>query len=64
MSFFKNPLFVAALSAPLFITLTACDNDKDEDGLLKSEEEALGTDPDNADTDGDGINDGDEEDKA
>jgi peroxiredoxin len=60
MSFFKNPLRMTALAAPLFITLSACDSDKDEDGLLKSEEEVLGTDPDNADSDGDGLNDGDE----
>ena len=42
------------------LSLSACDTDADEDGLLKSEEEALGTDPDNPDTDGDGIGDGDE----
>ncbi len=48
-------------------TLLACspvsvdmDLDKDEDGLLTSEEEALGTDPDNPDSDGDGHSDGSE----
>ncbi len=34
--------------------------DKDHDGLTKREELALGTDPDNADTDGDGLKDGEE----
>lgn len=34
--------------------------DKDHDGLTKREEMALGTDPDNADTDGDGLKDGEE----
>lgn len=32
--------------------------DRDQDGLADQEEEALGTDPDNPDTDGDGYNDG------
>ena len=36
------------------------DIDADEDGLSASEEEALGTDPLNPDSDGDGHNDGDE----
>ncbi len=36
------------------------DNDADNDGLKKSEEKQLGTDPDKADTDGDGLSDGDE----
>ncbi|MCB9794080.1 MAG: TlpA family protein disulfide reductase [Alphaproteobacteria bacterium] len=41
--------------------LTACAGmDPDEDGLTNEEEEALGTDPDKADTDGDGINDAEE----
>jgi len=34
--------------------------DSDDDGLLGSEEAALGTDPDDPDTDGDGVLDGDE----
>ncbi|WP_010227835.1 T9SS type B sorting domain-containing protein [Gillisia marina] len=37
-----------------------CNTDADNDGLTNAEEETLGTDPNNADTDGDGINDGDE----
>lgn len=37
----------------------ACDSgsDSDEDGLSDAEEYALGTDPNNADSDGDGVND-------
>ncbi len=35
-------------------------DDDDNDGLTNAEEEQLGTDPLNPDTDGDGINDGDE----
>ncbi len=38
----------------------SCDSDKDNDGLGRCEENELGTDPHNADTDGDGLNDGDE----
>jgi hypothetical protein len=34
----------------------ACDNDDDNNGLTDEEEEDLGTDPTNADTDGDGDN--------
>jgi outer membrane protein OmpA-like peptidoglycan-associated protein/opacity protein-like surface antigen len=34
--------------------------DKDKDGLTKKEELALGTDPNNPDTDGDGLKDGEE----
>ena len=36
------------------------DSDCDNDGLSNAEEDALGTDPDNPDTDGDGIPDGQE----
>src|SRR5690606_26755506 len=35
-------------------------HDNDMDGLLRKDEERLGTDPLNPDTDGDGLNDGDE----
>lgn len=38
----------------------SCDTDKDNDGLTRCEEEELGTDPKNPDTDGDGLSDGDE----
>ncbi|MDG1544743.1 MAG: hypothetical protein P8R32_00615 [Candidatus Poseidoniia archaeon] len=34
--------------------------DSDGDGLFDHREEEIGTDPDNIDSDGDGINDGDE----
>ncbi|OGU55746.1 MAG: hypothetical protein A2V66_11840 [Ignavibacteria bacterium RBG_13_36_8] len=33
-------------------------SDRDHDGLTKAQEEELGTDPNNPDTDGDGLNDG------
>ncbi len=46
--------------ARLSVTLFGGDNDADKDGLLKSEEKRLGTDPDKFDTDGDGLGDGDE----
>ena len=49
-----------ALAVLLPLTLAGCDTDADEDGLTKSEEELAGTDPDIADTDGDGLSDGDE----
>ena len=35
-------------------------NDEDMDGLLRKQEEQIGTDPLNPDTDGDGLNDGEE----
>ncbi len=34
--------------------------DQDEDGLINSDEDKIGTDKTNPDTDGDGIKDGDE----
>lgn len=37
-----------------------CDSDRDNDGLGRCEEEKLGTDPNKADSDGDGLSDGDE----
>ncbi len=45
-------------SSVVTISVSACDTDEDGDGLLGGEEAALGTDPTNPDTDGDGINDG------
>ncbi|HTK82399.1 MAG TPA: OmpA family protein [Bacteroidota bacterium] len=36
------------------------DRDPDKDGLLNDDEKQLGTDPNNPDTDGDGLSDGDE----
>lgn len=49
-------------SAGLGITLVSGwgGSDHDNDGLTKSEEEELGTDPNNPDTDGDGLMDGEE----
>lgn len=45
-------------SASVTISVSNCDTDNDGDGLFGGTEQALGTDPNNADTDGDGINDG------
>jgi outer membrane protein OmpA-like peptidoglycan-associated protein len=44
----------------LSLTLFGGDSDGDKDGLLKSEEKKIGTNPNNFDTDGDGLGDGDE----
>jgi hypothetical protein len=46
--------------APISPTPTPVDNDYDRDGLTNAEEQQLGTDPYNADTDGDGLYDRDE----
>jgi outer membrane protein OmpA-like peptidoglycan-associated protein/opacity protein-like surface antigen len=40
--------------------VSGLDGDPDKDGLLTSEEKEFGTDPDNPDTDGDGLKDGEE----
>ncbi|WP_158977032.1 Ig-like domain-containing protein [Cellulophaga sp. L1A9] len=61
------------LNYPTILTITATDiagnsiignttitDDFDDDGLTNSEEAALGTDPNNPDTDGDGVEDGEE----
>lgn len=45
-------------AAEVSIAVSSCDTDDDEDGLLGGVESMLGTDPNDADTDGDGINDG------
>jgi len=37
-----------------------CNTDNDKDGLTKCDEEKIGTDPENPDTDTDGLNDGEE----
>ena len=42
------------------ISVSACVFDSDNDGLTNSEENDLGTDPNNPDTDGDGLTDGEE----
>ncbi|MBE2223801.1 MAG: protein kinase [Anaerolineae bacterium] len=60
------PLWVLPLLAVLFLAAgtfafwpPAADNDKD--GIANTDEIALGTDPDNPDSDGDGFNDGKEQ---
>ena len=45
-------------SVDVTITVTTCTADNDEDGIINRDEIALGLDPDNKDTDGDGIDDG------
>jgi len=52
--------WVWAFAALGLLFLGCPDSDADEDGLTKAEEEELGTDPDNPDTDGDGLSDGEE----
>lgn len=44
----------------IIINVVDVDEDNDNDGLLDSKEKELGTDPWNADTDGDGLKDGEE----
>ena len=58
---FKLVSFIASLALVGCGTATVdMPLDVDEDGLLSSEEAELGTDPAKADSDGDGISDGDE----
>lgn len=49
-------------NASLGLSFTAenCESDEDNDGLGKCLEKQIGTDPNNPDTDGDGLNDGEE----
>jgi outer membrane protein OmpA-like peptidoglycan-associated protein len=58
----NDNLWDAYYNVGLGFTLTgeSCSSDKDNDGLGKCDEELIGTDPQNPDTDGDGLNDGDE----
>ena len=42
------------------VSVSDCESDDDNDGLLGGQEVALGLDPNNPDTDGDGIEDGEE----
>ncbi|MDZ7767374.1 MAG: hypothetical protein U5K00_23650 [Melioribacteraceae bacterium] len=49
-----------SIGAGLIFTGGNMDSDNDNDGLTKGEEEEIGTDPNNPDSDGDGLNDGDE----
>ncbi len=48
----------ANTSVSVTISVTACTMDSDNDGIFDVSENTLGTDPNNPDTDGDGINDG------
>lgn len=63
------PRLLVALAAlaigcgPVAATVLSLDNDLDRDGLDDALEEELGTDPENADTDGDGLPDGAEVDE-
>jgi outer membrane protein OmpA-like peptidoglycan-associated protein/opacity protein-like surface antigen len=52
----------AYYNASLGLTFTSenCESDKDADGLGKCEEEKIGTDPKNPDSDNDGLTDGEE----
>jgi outer membrane protein OmpA-like peptidoglycan-associated protein len=50
----------ATVGLGLTISLNKSNADDDKDGLTNDEEEKLGTDPNNPDTDGDGLSDGDE----
>jgi outer membrane protein OmpA-like peptidoglycan-associated protein len=58
----SDDIWDAYLNASLGLTFTGenCKADKDMDGLGKCDEKKIGTDPLNADTDGDGLNDGEE----
>ncbi|MCK0136045.1 gliding motility-associated C-terminal domain-containing protein, partial [Arenibacter sp. S6351L] len=47
-------------SVEVTIAVTTCTMDSDGDGLIDRDERALGLDPNDPDTDADGINDGDE----
>ncbi len=48
------------VSVDVTISVSDCETDDDGDGLFGGEEAILGTDPNNPDTDGDGIDDGTE----
>lgn len=49
-----------SIGAGILFTGENMDSDEDNDGLTKREEVEIGTDPNNPDSDGDGLNDGDE----
>jgi gliding motility-associated-like protein/uncharacterized repeat protein (TIGR01451 family) len=49
-----------AETVDITISVSDCNTDDDLDGLVTGQEVVLGTDPNNPDTDGDGIEDGDE----
>ena len=54
-----NDAWIGA-SLGLSVSLFGNDNDADNDGLMQTLEKKHGTDPENSDTDGDGLSDGDE----
>lgn len=58
----EQDLYDSYFNASLGLTFTGenCKSDKDMDGLGKCLEKEIGTDPNNPDTDGDGLNDGEE----
>jgi len=58
----SNSTWDSYVNASLGLTFTGenCEADKDMDGLGKCDEEKFGTDQNNPDTDGDGLNDGEE----
>lgn len=58
----SDDMWDSYLSASLGLTFTGenCKVDKDNDGLGKCDEKKIGTDPNNPDTDGDGLLDGEE----
>jgi outer membrane protein OmpA-like peptidoglycan-associated protein len=58
----KDEIWDSYFNVGLGLTFTgeSCSSDRDGDGLGKCEEERLGTDPNNPDTDGDGLTDGEE----
>jgi outer membrane protein OmpA-like peptidoglycan-associated protein len=61
LNFFKIDEFNDAylnVGVGIVYTKESLSSDKDKDGLTKGEELELGTDPNNPDTDGDGLNDG------
>lgn len=54
----NNPVSVATTNGVITVTGGVGGTDSDGDGLTDSEEQTLGTDPNNPDTDGDGLSDG------
>ena len=58
----KDEIWDSYFNVGLGLTFTgeSCSSDRDGDGLGKCDEQRLGTDPNNPDTDGDGLTDGEE----
>lgn len=55
-----DPLDPAAVAAPVDVPSTGAPGDADDDGYPDDQEASLGTDPNDADTDDDGLSDGNE----